>query len=303
MKICWIGLGHMGFPMATHLHASGFQVHAFDVSSNACAAAMGAGLRVADSVVDAATDAGAVFTMLPTGADVQNVLVESGLLRSTAADALIIDSSTISTAEVRSIAAAVESAGRNFIDAPVSGGTAGARDGTLTFMVGGSVEHFERARPLLEPMASRLFHLGETGCGQSAKAVNNMLLAVNMAGVSEAAVLAQRLGLDARTFFEVVKVSSGDSWVLRSFYPIPGVIESSPASHDFAPGFTARLMRKDVALALDAADEHHVDTAMTRRVADLLDRLIAAGQGDLDFSALVRIAEGEFENDTVGVPS
>lgn len=301
MKICWIGLGHMGLPMAAHLHGAGYQVHTYDISSTACAAAASAGLHVADAASDAARGAEAVFTMLPTGAHVRKVLVESGLARLTAADALIIDSSTISTAEARSIGSAVEDAGRGFIDAPVSGGTSGARNGTLTFMVGGTREQYERARPLLEPMASRLFHLGGTGCGQSAKTVNNMMLAMHMASVSEAAVLAERLGLDAGTFFEVVKVSSGDSWVLRNFYPIPGVVESSPANHGFTPTFAAALMRKDVGLALDTASEHDLDAGMTRYVAGLLDRLIAAGHGELDFSALVRIAAGTLENERVRV--
>ncbi|MEV0642375.1 3-hydroxyisobutyrate dehydrogenase [Streptomyces sp. NPDC050619] len=297
MKICWVGLGHMGLPMVVHLHRAGFDVSAFDVSAEARAAAAAVGLRAPDTLLEAAEGAEVIFTMLPTGDHVRKVLLESGLDQATAG-AMCVDSSTISPAQAREISAEVAGTGRSFVDAPVSGGTAGAEDGTLTFMVGGTAEQFAHVTPLLEAMGRRHFHVGGTGCGQAAKLVNNMMLAMNMASVSEAAVIADRLGLDARTFWEIAQVSSGDSWVLRNFYPIPGVVPTSPASHDFAPGFTALLMRKDVGLALDETSAHAVPGAMTHQAARLLDQLIQAGEGHLDFSAVVRVAAGELPADT-----
>ncbi|MEU9329954.1 3-hydroxyisobutyrate dehydrogenase [Streptomyces canus] len=296
MKICWAGLGKMGLPMASHVQSAGFEVHAYDISAQAREAAESVGLSVASDLADAARDASVVFTMLPTGEHVRKVLLESGLERLVGPDTVIVDSSTISPADARAIAVEVERAGHSFLDAPVSGGTEGAADGTLTFMVGGAVESFERVRPLLATMGANHFHLGGTGCGQSAKVVNNMMLAMNMASVSEAAVLAARLGLDTQTFLDVARTSSGDSWVLRHFYPIKGAVPAAPVNQDFHPGFTAALMRKDVGLALDASDAHDVRVPMTRRVAELLDLLIAAGEGPLDFSALVKLASGEIDS-------
>lgn len=292
-KVCWLGLGRMGLPMATHLVRHGFDVHGYDPSASARQAAEAAGLRTHVTAQDAAIGAEAVFTMLPTFAYVEQVLSPE-LLAATADDALIVDSSTISTDDARSLSRSVQRAGRTFIDAPVSGGTPGAHAGTLTFMVGGPDESIWQAAQYFSAMGSRTFHVGSVGCGQSAKTVNNMLLAMNMAAVSEAAALANRLGLDHHTLVEIVKVSSGDSWVLRNFYPVAGVVDNAPANHEFSAGFTTQLMRKDVGLALHAAtvsggDE--VDLGMTEEVARRLDRLIDAGLGHLDFSILVQLAQ------------
>ncbi|MFF9040449.1 3-hydroxyisobutyrate dehydrogenase [Streptomyces sp. NPDC014892] len=305
MKICWVGLGRMGLPMVSHLRRAGFDVHVHDISAMARAAAEEDGLTVASSLADAARGADVVFTMLPTGDHVRKVLLESGTDRLVGPRTIFVDSSTISPSEARAIARDVERDGRQFLDAPVSGGTEGAADGTLTFMVGGAVEAFEQVRPLLAAMGKNLFHLGGTGCGQSAKTVNNMMLAMNMASLSEAVVLAERLDLDARTFLDVARTSSGDSWVLRHFYPIKGTVPTAPVNQDFAPGFTASLMRKDVGLALDAARSHEVRVPMTHQAAELLDRLIAAGQGQLDFTALVKLASGEIDSgpDTLTTPA
>jgi 3-hydroxyisobutyrate dehydrogenase len=291
-KVCWLGLGRMGLPMATHLSAGGFEVHGYDPSAEVRQGAEQAGITTHHAAVEAAAGAHAVFTMLPTFAHVEQALSVPGFLASTAGDALIVDSSTIGGDDARCLAEKVHAAGRRFIDAPVSGGTPGAHAGTLTFMVGGPADSVQEATPYLDAMGSRIFHIGHIGCGQSAKTVNNMILAMNMAAVSEAATLAGRLGLDHRALVEIVKVSSGDSWVLRNFYPVAGVVDNAPANNDFAPGFTAQLMRKDVGLALGAASAHAVDLGMTQEAARRLDRLINAGLGDLDFSALVQLAEG-----------
>jgi 3-hydroxyisobutyrate dehydrogenase len=278
--------------MVAHLHRAGHEVTVFDLSPESLAAAAAVGIRAHDTLGEAATGAEVVFTMLPTGDHVRSVLLDSGL-GEIAPGATCVDCSTTSPAEARALRRELACSGRTFVDAPVSGGTGGAEDGTLTFMVGGGADEFSLISPLLEVMGRRLFHVGESGCGQAAKLVNNMMLAMNMAAVSEAAVMADRLDLDQRTFWEIAQVSSSDSWVLRNFYPVPGIVPTSPASHDFSPGFTALLMRKDVGLALREAEAHGMPGAMTQQAARALDQLIEAGSGHLDFSALVHVAAGD----------
>lgn len=290
--VCWLGLGHMGLPMASHLRAGGFDVQGFDPSADAAEAARAAGIRPCSSPVEAAAGASVVFTMLPTHAHVHKALSTPGLLDATEEGALIVDCSTISGSDARNLAELVSTSGRQFLDAPVSGGTPGAQAGTLTFMVGGPTDAVDTLTPFLNTMGSRIFHVGEIGCGQSAKTVNNMMLAMNMASVCEAAALGDRLGLNHETLVEIVKVSSGDSWVLRNFYPVAGIVDNAPANKDFIPGFTATLMRKDVGLALTAGAEHPVDLGMTAEAARRLDRMIEAGLGDQDFSAMIRLASG-----------
>jgi len=292
MKVCWIGLGHMGLPMVAHLHRAGHEVTVFDLSAEARDAAASVGIRAHDTLREAATGAEVVFTMLPTGKHVRSVLLDADL-GEVAPGATCVDCSTTSPTDARALRRELAGSGRTFVDAPVSGGTGGAEDGTLTFMVGGGADEFSLISPLLEAMGRRLFHVGESGCGQAAKLVNNMMLAMNMAAVSEAAVMADRLNLDQRTFWEIAQVSSSDSWVLRNFYPVPGIVPTSPASHDFSPGFTALLMRKDVGLALREAEVHGMPGAMTGQAAHALDQLIEDGCGHLDFSALVLVAAGD----------
>jgi 3-hydroxyisobutyrate dehydrogenase len=293
VKICWIGLGNMGFPMAAHLHNSCYDVAGFDVSPQARVAAADAGVPVAESAREAANGAEVLVTMLPRGEHVRAALFDSVALAAAERDALVIDCSTIGTADARDIGAMVAATGRRFLDAPVSGGTSGAQNASLTFMVGGTAADVEAARPLFDAMGSRVFHAGEVGAGQSAKLVNNMMLAVNMQSTCEAAVLAQRLGIAPETVIEIVGVSTGDSWALRNYYPIPGAVEVAPSSRAFTGGFAAALMRKDLGLALDAAAEHGVDASATAEVARRLDRMIADGQGDLDFSAMVQLVNAD----------
>ncbi len=291
MTVCWIGLGNMGLPMATHLHEAGHDVIGFDLSPRACAAAANAGIPVAGSVQEAAVGANVLVTMLPKGEHVRAALFDSAALVTSARGALVIDCSTIAANDARAIAVEVAAMGRRFLDAPVSGGTAGAQAATLTFMVGGSVSDLAEAQPILTAMGSRIFRAGENGAGQSAKMVNNMMLAMNMQSTCEAAVLAQRLGIAAETVIEIAGVSTGDSWVLHNYYPVGGVVGKAPSSREFTGGFAATLMRKDLGLALDAAAEHGVDVTATAQVAERLDRLIADGHGGLDFSAIVRLVD------------
>lgn len=292
MKIGWIGLGNMGLPMATNLHSAGYELVGFDLSADARAAAAAHGLPTADSAVTVATDADILITMLPKGDHVRAALLDSGALAVSAAGALVIDSSTIATDQAVDIAAAVTATGRRFLDAPVSGGTTGAGNATLTFMVGGAEADLDAARPLLQSMGSRIFHAGDLGAGQSAKMLNNMMLAANMQSTCEAAVLAQRLGIAPKTVIEISGVSTGDSWALRNYYPVGGAVESAPSSRDFVGGFAVALMRKDLGLALDAAAAHGVDAAATAEVARRLDLLADRGLSGLDFSALIRLVDG-----------
>lgn len=292
MKICWIGLGNMGLPMATHLHTAGHDVVGFDLSADARDAATAAGLRTAHSAAEAAENADVVVTMLPKGEHVKAALFEAEALRASAVDALVLDCSTISAEQAREIADAVTATGRRFLDAPVSGGTAGAQNGTLTFMVGGESADLDAARPLLETMGARIFHAGAVGAGQSAKMVNNMMLAMNMQSTCEAAVLAQRLGITPQTVIDIAGVSTGDSWALRNYYPVAGHVDAAPSNRNFTGGFSVALMRKDLGLALDAAAAHGVDTVATAEVARRLDNLVADGRGSLDFSSLIHLIDG-----------
>lgn len=292
MRVCWIGLGNMGLPMATHLSGAGHRVTGFDLTSEARDAAAAAGIGVGASAADAAAGAEVLLTMLPRGEHVRSALLDAGALDAAAPGALVIDCSTVAAADALDLAAAVTATGRRFLDAPVSGGTGGARNATLTFMVGGAVADLTDARPLLECMGARLFHAGSVGAGQSAKMVNNMMLAMNMQSTCEAAVLAQRLGISPDTVVEIAGVSTGDSWALRNYYPVGGAVETAPSSRDFAGGFAVTLMRKDLGLALDAAALHGVDATTTAEVARRLDHLVDAGRGGLDFSALIQLVDG-----------
>ncbi|WP_137722813.1 3-hydroxyisobutyrate dehydrogenase [Prescottella subtropica] len=301
MKVGWIGLGNMGLPMAANLHSAGrtagFTVVGFDLSPDAREAASAQGVPTAESVADAATGADVLFTMLPKGEHVRSVLLDAGALAVAAPGALVVDCSTIGTADAVALSTAVTGAGRRFLDAPVSGGTAGAQNATLTFMVGGADADLGAVCPLLDAMGARIFHAGDTGAGQSAKMLNNMMLAMNMQSTCEAAVLAERLGVAPKTVIDIAGVSTGDSWALRQYYPVGGAVESAPSSRDFTGGFAVTLMRKDLGLALDAATAHGVDAAATAEVARRLDVLADSGFGGLDFSALIRLVDGTVGGD------
>lgn len=292
MKVCWIGLGNMGSPMATHLSKAGYDVVGFDLSPSVREAVGESGLTTASSAIDAARGADIVFTMLPKGEHVHAAILESGVLDALAADALVVDCSTISTGDARAVAAVVNASGRGFLDAPVSGGTNGAENGTLTFMVGGTVDDLRTVRPLLSAMGSRIFRAGAVGAGQSAKLINNMMLAMNMQSLCESAVLAQKLDVDPQTVIEIAGASTGNSWVLNNYYPVGGAIASAPSSRDFTGGFAVTLMHKDLGLALDAAEEHRLELAATVEVSRRLQHLIDEGFGALDFSSLIRLIDG-----------
>ena len=294
--IGWVGLGNMGRPMAANLVKAGHTVQGFDVVEAAVTAAAEDGITPAKSIEEAVNGAEIVFTMLPKGEHARSVyLTEGGVLEVAAKDTILVDSSTIDFDTARDLHSAAREAGYVFLDAPVSGGVTGAAAGTLTFMVGAEDADFEAAKKYIEPMAGNIFHAGGDAAGQAAKIVNNMMLAISSQGVVEGAVLADRFGLSPETFLNIAKVSSGDSWPLRTWYPIPGVVDTAAANNGFKPGFAVSLMRKDLGLALAGGETQGVPLDAAQLVADKLDKLIDDGWELADTMALIRNVDPDAE--------
>ena len=283
--IGFIGLGNMGAPMAANLVKAGNAVTGFDVVAAARAACAQSGLEIAGSAKAAGETADVVITMLPAGEHVRAVWAE--VLASAKRDALFIDCSTIDVTSARAAHALAAERGIAALDAPVSGGVAGATAATLTFMVGGSAEAFARGKPILERMGKRVVHCGNAGNGQAAKICNNMILGASMIAVSEAFVLGEKLGLSHQALFDVASASSGQCWSLTSYCPVPGPVPASPANTGYKPGFAAALMLKDLKLAREAAATAHVKTAIGSHAAEIYDRYAAAGHSTSDFSGII----------------
>lgn len=293
-RIGFIGLGNMGLPMAKNLIAAGHELTAFDLAEAAVATARESGAEIAGSAADAARGVEAVITMLPAGKHVTAVyLGPDGVIAAADPGTLLIDCSTIDVETARKVAAEAAGAGFDMLDAPVSGGVIGAEAGTLAFMVGGPDAAFERARPVLDVMGANVIHAGGPGNGEAAKICNNMLLAISMIGVSEAFVLARRLGVDDRTLFEISSKSSGRCWSLDTYCPVPGPVPASPANRDYAPGFTTAMMLKDLNLARQAAEENGAETPLGAHAAVLYAAMDEAGHGGLDFSGIFKMLNGE----------
>jgi 3-hydroxyisobutyrate dehydrogenase len=287
--IGFIGLGNMGTPMAANLVKVGHRVTGFDLVSEAVERLAVKGGSAAGSAAAAVGAGEIVITMLPAGPQVRSVyLGEDGVLAHARKGALLIDCSTIDVETARVVAAAAAEAGFDMLDAPVSGGVAGAEAATLTFMVGGEDAVFSRARPILEAMGRTIVHAGPAGNGQAAKICNNMMLGVSMIAVCEAFSLAERLGLEAQTLFDISAKSSGQSWALTSYCPVPGPVPASPANRDYAPGFTAAMMLKDLRLAQQAAGASAAPTPLGAAAASLYQLFVDEGTGHLDFSAIYR---------------
>ena len=292
MKIAFIGIGNMGGPMAINLQKAGHQVHAFDLSPAACATAAAQGVTIASSVQDAAQGAEVVISMLPASQHVESLFLgDAGLLNSLPAGTLIIDSSTIAAASAQKVGLAAKAKGIDFIDAPVSGGTAGAAGGTLTFMVGGTQAALERARPLLDIMGANIFHAGDVGAGQTAKICNNMLLGILMIGTSEAMALGIANGLDPKVLAEIMRRSSGGNWALEKYNPVPGVMEGVPASRGYTGGFGTDLMLKDLGLAQENAMHVKASTPLGAVARSLFANHSIAGHGGLDFSSIITMLQ------------
>ena len=295
-SIAFIGLGHMGAPMAANLVKAGHEVRGFDLVPELRDAARAAGVEIAESSADAAASADVIITMLPAGRHVLSVygtVDDPGLLHAARPGTLFIDSSTIAVDDARRAAAAAVAAGHRALDAPVSGGVVGAENATLAFMVGGSDEDFEAARPLLEAMGRRVVHCGGAGLGQAAKVCNNMILAVSQIAVAEAFVLGERLGLSHQALFDVASNASGQCWALTTNCPVPGPVPTSPANRDYQPGFAGALMNKDLGLAEQAIELTGVDAKL-----GLLARAIYADFADgpgaeQDFSGIINTIRDE----------
>ncbi|MCW5747113.1 MAG: 3-hydroxyisobutyrate dehydrogenase [Alphaproteobacteria bacterium] len=291
-RIAFIGLGNMGGPMAANLVKAQHQVAAYDLSDKALAAAVENGAHKAASIADAVKGAEVVITMLPAGKHVREVY-EGTVIGAAGRGTLLIDCSTIDVESARVVAAAAAKAGLDMLDAPVSGGTGGAMAGTLTFMCGGSDTAFARARPILEKMGKNIVHAGGIGNGQAAKICNNMMLGISMLGVSEAFMLAKRLGLDAQKLFDVASTSSGQCWALTTYCPVPGPVPTSPANRDYQAGFTAAMMLKDLMLAQEAARAAGATTPLGAEAAQLFSLFVNGGRGAQDFSGIIRMIDGK----------
>ncbi len=292
-KIAFIGLGHMGGGMAPNLAKAGHEVRAIDLSEEALAAAEGKGCIRAASAEEAVADADAVVTMLPAGKHVLGVYRDQ-VLGKAPTSALLIDCSTIDVASARTVEEEAAAQGYVMVDAPVSGGIAAAAGGTLTFMVGGSGEAFERARPILEPMAKAVIHAGGAGAGQAAKICNNMILGATMVATCEGFVLAQKLGLDPAVFFDISSKASGQSWSMTTYCPVPGVGPETPADHDYEGGFAAALMLKDLKLAMAAAEQAGVPVEMGEEAEEVYEEFVERGGGNKDFSGVIRMIDGSW---------
>lgn len=283
-RVAFIGLGHMGMPMARTLLKAGHTLTVYDLSAPAVAALVEAGAAPAVSPAAAARTAATVVTMLPAGPQVRAVyLGPEGVLAAAPPGTLVIDCSTIDVATARAVSAAAADAGLEMVDAPVSGGVAGAAAASLTFMVGGSDGGFARARPLLAAMGKAVIHAGAAGAGQAAKICNNMLLGISMIGTCEAFVLAERLGLAPDKLFEIAAQASGQCWSLTAYCPVPGPVPASPANRDYAPGFTAAMMLKDLTLAQGGG----APTPLGAAAAALYGQFVEGGGGDTDFSGII----------------
>ena len=287
-SIGFIGLGNMGGPMARNLVRAGHGVQGYDVNEEAMNFAGQAGVTLKEGVRDTVDGMDMVITMLPVGAHVRQVLIEEGGIEATAAGALMIDCSTIDVETSQAMHAAAAEAGIEMLDAPVSGGTAGADDGTLTFMCGGAQSTFDKVKPVLEVMGANVILCGGPGMGQVTKICNNMMCGAIYVATAEALVMGERLGVDRQILHDVISTASGSSRILTHSCPLPGPLPESPSSNGFKPGFMARLMLKDLRLAQAAAAMAGASTPVGAAAAAAFQMVVDAGHGDLDSSAIAK---------------
>jgi 3-hydroxyisobutyrate dehydrogenase len=292
-RIGFIGLGNMGLPMAQNLIKAGHQVEGVDVNPASLEKFKSAGGTSVEFVKVAASRADVVITMLPSGKEVRAVyLGAGGIIENANAGTLLIDCSTIDVDTARAVASVAEKKGLLMLDAPVSGGIGGATAGTLTFMVGGSAQAFTRAESILQKMGRTIVHAGGAGTGQAAKICNNMILGVSMIAVSEAFVLAEKLGLDHQKLFDISSKSSGQCWSMTTYCPVPGPVPTSPANRDYQAGFTAAMMLKDLKLAQDAAKASGAKTQLGADAARIYSAYVESGEAGRDFSGIIRFVRG-----------
>lgn len=290
--IAFIGLGNMGGPMALNLVRAGYRLSVFDLVPSAVQTLVEAGATAAATAAEAVREADVVVSMLPASQHVKTLyLAAGGVLDTARAGTLLIDSSTIASQAAIEVATAAKARGFTMLDAPVSGGTAGAAAGTLTFIVGGEDDTLTQARPILEKMGKNIFHAGGNGAGQTAKICNNMLLGILMAGTSEAIALGVANGLDPKVLSEIMSKSSGRNWALELYNPWPGVMDGTPASREYSGGFGTDLMLKDLGLAEETAMAARTATPLGSVTRQLYQLHSQAGQGRLDFSSIVQMVK------------
>ena len=290
MTIGFIGTGNMGYPMVRNLVKAGNKVTAFDRLQSALQSAAAAGGAMASSQKEVVMDAEIVITMLPAGQHVRTVYgSDDGVIATASNGTLLIDCSTIDVESARAVAKEAAARGLDMLDAPVSGGVVGAEAGTLTFMVGGSAEVLERARPVLEAMGKNIVHAGASGSGQAAKLCNNMMLGISMIGTSEAFTMGQKLGLNPQTLFDIISTASGSCWALQNHLPIPGIVETAASNRGFRAGFAVAMMAKDLRLAQLAAKSVDASTPLGSTAAALYTSFEDSGNQDLDYSAIIKL--------------
>ena len=292
-RIGFIGLGNMGLPMAQNLIKAGHQVEGVDLNPASIEKLKAAGGTGVEFAKVAASRADVVITMLPAGKQVREVyLGAGGIIENANPGTLLIDCSTIDVETARAVAAEAEKRGLLMLDAPVSGGVGGASAATLTFMVGGSARAFTRAQSILQKMGKTIVHAGDAGTGQAAKICNNMILGVSMIAVSEAFVLAEKLGLDHQKLFDISSKSSGQCWSMTTYCPVPGPVPTSPANRDYQAGFTAAMMLKDLKLAQEAAKAAGAKTQLGADAERIYSAYVESGEAGRDFSGVIRFVRG-----------
>lgn len=294
MMIGFIGLGHMGNPMVINLLKAGHKVMVYDVMPAAVSAMEKQGAQAAKTLPELAEQAEIIMLSVQTGQQVMDVcLGEKGIFSHAKPGKLIIDCSSIDITTTRLLHAEAKKINLGMLDAPVSGGVAGAAAGTLTFMVGGSAENFARALPILQNLGKKIVHAGEAGSGQAAKICNNLLLGISMIGVCEAFTLAEKLGLDSKKFFEISSSASGQCWSMTSYCPVPGIVETAPSNKNYQPGFMSKMMLKDLRLAHHAAEAVNASIPLGAAATELYELFINQGGGEKDFSGIIEFIKGE----------
>ena len=289
-KVGFIGLGNMGGGMARNILQAGHELKVFDLNGQVMADICAEGATAASCAVDAASGVDAVITMLPAGKHVKSVyLGPDGLIAAAAPGTVMMDCSTIDVGSAREVVTLATQAGLKMVDAPVSGGVAAAAAGNLTFMVGGSEDAFASAEGYLGNMGANIIHAGKAGSGQAAKICNNMMLGIQMISVSEAFILAEKLGLAAEKLFEISSRASGQCWSLTSYCPVPGPVPASPANNDYKAGFAAAMMLKDLRLAQEAATSAGVTTPLGAKSRDLYEKFTEISADDMDFSGIINM--------------
>jgi len=293
MKIAFIGIGNMGEPMAINLLKANHTIFVYDIVRKKINRVEKEGCVYKESIKLAVKDADCVITMLPEGKHVKEAyLNEDGIINHTNRGSFLIDCSTIDVKTTKEIGIIAKNRNLSIIDAPVSGGTFGAENASLTFMVGGRVKDFKFSKPILSKMGKKIIHMGELGAGQITKACNNMLLGISMIALGEVFTLADKLGLDQKKLFKVSSKGTGMSWAMLNHLPVADIIKTAAANNEFKAGFAANMILKDLSIALSLADSVNLKTPAGALAKSLFERFVEEGGGDLDYSAVIKLING-----------